>query len=98
MKEKHTVGPWTWRGLVGTGIEGPNAQCVAHVGLDGGSISKAEAQANAQLISASVELLEAATEAEAALYGAVALIGEIGNIPHAMKLLRRAINKASGAL
>lgn len=50
--------------------------------------------ANACLISAAPELRDAAIEGIAALYGAIEVCGDIGNLSHALRMLESAVRKS----
>lgn len=59
-------------------------------------LAKEMQTANALLIGAAPELYDAGDEALAALYGCREVVGDIGNIGHAIGLLESALDKASG--
>lgn len=102
---KFTPGPWISY-VDGRGTcERPRS--IRYIGVKGFMASICEMRghgandeqttANGYLISAAPDMYEAGDEALAAIYGAIEVCGEIGNLAHARDLLIAALAKARGA-
>jgi hypothetical protein len=98
MSAKHTPGPWIWgdnyNGLFGAG---PENEVLSYAGYEGMWLSyEGERKANAALIAASPDLLQALQllQDDIAEYARINNLGGFDN--HVMKLARAAIAKATG--